>query len=65
MRCPQCVIEVFGRGELAELGGAFVSLNVRTLDGVALADVPVIYLDGLHDTWDFIARRPYVDPFTA
>jgi hypothetical protein len=34
--------------------GDYVSVNVACLDGVTAAEldaVPVVYLDGLHDTW--------------
>ncbi len=49
--CKRCGIHCFGRGELAELGGAFVSVNYNCLDGVELGSVPVIYWDGRHDNW--------------
>lgn len=62
-RCARCGFESFSTGDLAELGGAFVSINVRCLDGVDLEGVPVSYLDGLHNTWAELARRPWEDPF--
>jgi hypothetical protein len=63
-RCSQCGLESFGTGDLPQLGGAFVSINVRCLDGVDLSGVQVVLLDGLHDTWAFLGSRPWVDPFT-
>lgn len=64
-RCATCGLLPFGRGDLPELGGAFVSINVRCLDGVDLAGVPIRYLDGLHDTWAELAVRPWADPFAS
>lgn len=52
--CSTCGLSAFGRGDVAELGGAFVSINVACLDGVSpeeLAAIPVQYCDGLHDNW--------------
>lgn len=62
-RCETCGVNAFGGGDLPELGGAFVSLNVRCLDGVLLAGVPIRYLDGLHDTWAQVREGIYDDPF--
>lgn len=63
-RCGQCGLESFGGGDIPEMGGPFVSINVRCLDGVDLEGVPVTYLDGLHDTWDFLGARPWHDSFS-
>lgn len=60
--CPRCRVAVYTQGDMPELGGAFVNINLRTLD-VDLHGVPVVYLDGLADTWDFIRSAPYQDPF--
>ncbi|MCW5803730.1 MAG: GFA family protein [Deltaproteobacteria bacterium] len=49
--CPTCGIHCVGFGHLAELGGDFVSVNLNTLDGVELGEVPVKYWDGRHDNW--------------
>lgn len=64
-RCGRCGLESFGAGDIPEMGGPFVSINVRCLDGVDLSGVPVTYLDGLHDTWDFLGSRPWTNPFAA
>lgn len=64
-RCEKCGISPFGGGDLPELGGAFVSINVRCLDGVALAGVPIRYFDGLHDTWAIVGEGTFVDPFAG
>ena len=50
--CPHCGIHCFGRGHLAELGGDFVSININCLDGVELAELPVVYWDGRHNNWE-------------
>lgn len=58
--CPTCGIHGFGEGDLPELGGAFVSINVNTLEGVELADLKVTYWDGRHDAWQKGMRdRPW------
>jgi hypothetical protein len=49
--CKVCGIHTFSRGYLAELGGAFASVNLNTLDDVDPALVPVRYWDGRHDNW--------------
>ena len=52
--CKHCGIPPFTRGDLPEAGGAFVSVNVAALDGVAAGELlagPITYLDGLHDSW--------------
>lgn len=47
--CRTCGVHCFARGELAQLGGPFVSVNVNTLEGVDPAAVKVSYRDGHHD----------------
>ena len=49
--CKHCGIHCFGAGDLPELGGAFVSINLNTLDDVDPLDVKVIYWDGRHNNW--------------
>ena len=49
--CRHCGIHCFGSGDIPELGGAFVSINLNTLDDVDPLDVKVIYWDGRHDNW--------------
>jgi len=63
--CKVCGIRAFGHGDIAQLGGAFCSVNLNCLDDADLSGVPVMYLDGLHDTWAQLATAPYVDPFEA
>lgn len=63
--CPTCHVMVYGAGDMPELEGPFVVFNVNTLEGVDLDGVPVVYLDGLHDTWAPLAQGAYRDPFRA
>ena len=52
--CSHCGVRPFGDGNIEAIGGAFVSINIATLDGVdpvELAEAPVKYSDGLHDNW--------------
>jgi hypothetical protein len=49
--CSRCGIHCFGRAEVKELGGAFVSVNLNTLDEVDPLDVQVTHWDGRHDNW--------------
>lgn len=64
-RCTHCGVEAFGHGDVPQIGGEYYSVNVRCLDGVDLAGVPVRYLDGKSDTWALLAVRPYTDPFVT
>lgn len=46
-----CGVTPYGHGYVEEIGGAFVSINVACLDGIApeeLAALPIQYMDGLH-----------------
>jgi hypothetical protein len=49
--CKTCGVQCFGRGELEVLGGAFVSINANTLDGVDPHALPLKHWDGRHDNW--------------
>lgn len=56
--CENCGVRSFERGELEELGGKYVSINLGCLDDVSpeeLAAAPVNYLDGRNNTWAPIA----------
>lgn len=61
--CKVCGVRVFGDGNIPELGGAFVSVNLHTLDDAQLEGTTVTYLDGRADTWAPLAARPHVNPF--
>jgi hypothetical protein len=50
--CKTCGAHPFSRGDLPELGGAFMSINVNCLDDVDPSTVPVRYWDGRHNNWE-------------
>ena len=62
--CKRCGIHCFARGNLAELGGAYVSVNYNCLDGVELGDLSVHYWDGRHNNWA-AGPRPAAWPILA
>ena len=52
--CSRCGINLYGHGYIAEAGGAFVSVQVNTLDDASIDELvsgEVRYADGLHDNW--------------
>ncbi len=55
--CRRCGIQVFGRGFVEEIGGAYASVNVNCLDDVELAELSVGYWDGRHDNWGAGLRK--------
>ena len=50
--CKRCGIQTFGKGDVPEIGGLYVSVNANCLHGVELAGLPVVYWDGRHDNWE-------------
>lgn len=52
--CKHCGVRCFGRGYIEQIGGAFVSVRVNTLDDLSpqeLAQAPVKYMNGRDDNW--------------
>ncbi|MDG9925748.1 MULTISPECIES: GFA family protein [unclassified Pseudomonas] len=52
--CKHCGIRTFTRGDIPEIGGAFVSVSLASLDDLSpdeLLAAPVHHADGLHDNW--------------
>jgi len=52
--CKSCGLRSFGRGNVPEIGGAFVSVNIACLDGVSdeeLAALPIKYINGRDYDW--------------
>lgn len=52
--CKHCGVAVFAHGDVPELGGAFVSVQVSCLDDVdpsVLARVPIKYGNGRDNDW--------------
>ncbi len=65
--CRTCGVRCFGRGDLPELGGAYVAVNLHSLDDAAPAGVPVVHWDGRYDAWERgpIATGVHVDRFAG
>jgi hypothetical protein len=49
--CAVCGVHCYGTGNLPELGGEFVSVNLNTLDGVDPYAIELMHWDGRHDNW--------------
>jgi hypothetical protein len=52
--CKHCGIRSFSRGDIPQIGGAFVSIVLACLDDATPAElvaVPIRYCDGRHDNW--------------
>jgi len=52
--CRNCGVRSFGRGNVPEIGGAYVSVAVNCLDDVTLEELstaPVRYMDGRNNNW--------------
>ena len=52
--CSRCGVRTFSHGYVEEIGGAFVSVRVNTLDDVTdedLARTPVSYSNGRDNAW--------------
>jgi hypothetical protein len=52
--CRSCGVAAFGHGDIPEIGGAYVSVNLAALDDLdpaELAEAPVRTMDGRHDNW--------------
>jgi hypothetical protein len=53
--CGRCGIILYAEGELEQLGGAFVAVQLSALDDLppaVLLSAPVRTMDGLHDNWE-------------
>ena len=52
--CKRCGVRVYTEGVVEEIGGAYVSVALATLDDLApgeLVDAPVKYMNGRDDDW--------------
>jgi hypothetical protein len=49
--CKRCGVHVYGDGFLEQIGGAFVSVYLNTLDDIDLSEVKLGYWDGRHNNW--------------
>ena len=50
--CATCGARPFARGDLPELGGAYISVNVNCLDDLDPGTLAVRYWDGRHNNWE-------------
>ena len=53
--CKTCGLKPFGRGDIPEVGGKFVSINLACLDDLEPAELvaaPIQYSDGLNNRWE-------------
>lgn len=52
--CKHCGARPFGRGDIPEMGGAYISIALACLDDVTpqeLLSAPVRYFDGRNNNW--------------
>ena len=52
--CKTCGVATHGEGYLEILGGAYVSVNLATIEGIEKSDfvnAPIRYADGLNNNW--------------
>jgi hypothetical protein len=51
--CRTCGVTIFGDGYVEEVGGAFYSISLATLEAAEadLAEAPVKYMDGRYNNW--------------
>lgn len=53
--CTQCGVRSFARGHIEALGGHYVSIQLASLDNIALEDLmaaPIHYSNGRIDDWN-------------
>jgi hypothetical protein len=55
--CKACGVHCFGRGNLPQLGGDYVSVNFNCLDDIDLRDVSLTHWDGRHNNWQAGPRQ--------
>ena len=52
--CKRCGVRPYSFGNIPEVGGEYVSINLACLDDIepaALVEAPLRTMDGLHDNW--------------
>ena len=50
--CATCGAYCFGRGDIPEVGGPFMSVNINALDDLDPSEASLAYWDGRHDNWE-------------
>jgi len=58
--CTTCGTHCYSRGFLAEMGGAFASINLNAIDDIDPYQVSLVHWDGRHDNWQV---GPAAQPF--
>ena len=62
--CRHCGMRPFSRGDVPEIGGAYVSIALSCLDDIEpseLAEVPIKYMDGRHNNcWNAPAETRHL-----
>jgi hypothetical protein len=49
--CKDCGVHCYGTGYLEQVGGAYVAVNLNTLDSFDVGGATIVYWDGRHDNW--------------
>jgi hypothetical protein len=49
--CKTCGVHCYGKGDIPEIGGEFVSVNLNTLDDIDQGELTITYWDGRHNNW--------------
>ncbi len=52
--CGRCGVRVFSRGDIPEIGGAFVAVPIAALDDATEPEIiaaPIQWCDGLNNNW--------------
>jgi hypothetical protein len=49
--CKHCGVSCFGTGHIEQLGGAYVSINLNTLDEFDYSKIKLGFFDGRHNNW--------------
>ncbi len=57
--CKTCGIHCYSPGDLEQLGGAYVAVNVNCIDNFEVVESAVVYFDGRHDKWDAGTTVPW------
>jgi len=60
--CRHCGVHCYGDGNVPELGGEFVSVNVNCLEGIDHAALRLVHWDGRHDNWQ---AGPRMTPWSS
>ena len=55
--CTRCGITTHGHGDIAAMGGPYLSVHLAALDDLSVDELvaaPVRFMDGLHDNWQHV-----------